>query len=212
MNAATSAVDPTQLAMIKAMMSEYDIHIGLDISGSMASPHKAGQTRWAAAKELILTVHTAASQIDDDGLNLVTFNSQSKVYKNIDAAGIESIFSAGPGGGTALAPALTSLFSVAGGDKKKDLIVVITDGEPSDPNEAIKALVAQANSQTNDDDCTILIMQVGNDKDATAYLKMLDDDLVKKHGAKFDIVDVKTAEEVYAAPSFAHLLQQAIAG
>ena len=69
--------------------------------------------------------------------------------------------------------------------------------------------IQQANSQANDDDCTVLFVQVGDDAAATRFLQSLDDDLA---GAKFDIVDAKTVTEADAFNSTAELIVAAIEG
>ena len=89
------------------------------------------------------------------------------------------------------------------------MIIVFTDGVPDDREAAAKRIVAQANSQANDDDCTVLFIQVGDDAAATRYLQSLDDDL---SGAKFDIVDVKTVAEADAFNTTAELIVATIEG
>ena len=108
-------------------------------------------------------------------------------------------------------PALAKSSENAGASPKKDLILILTDGEPDGGTKPAiaKTIIEQANSQDADDDCTICFIQLGNDAGATAFLKSLDDDL---KGAKFDIVDAITAEDVYKAPSLAHVLKAAITG
>jgi hypothetical protein len=209
MNAATAT--PEQTAMVKALMSEYDIHLLIDSSGSMNYPHITGQhqTRWQVANELCATISAAAKEIDGDGINIVTFGADTITYNNVTPDTLPSIFTKLPTGSTPLHLGLDAIFKVAGGTSKKDMIVCLTDGCPDNPQAAAASIVAQANSQTADDDCTVLFIQVGNDASATSYLKMLDDNL---KGSKFDIVDAVTAEDVYKAPSIAHLLQAAITG
>lgn len=46
-----------------------------------------------------------------------------------------------------------------------------------------------------DEEIGVQFLQIGGDPGATAFLKDLDDGLVAK-GAKFDIVDTKTADEM----------------
>lgn len=192
-------------------MSEYDIHFLIDASGSMLYPQVAGkpQTRWDAAKEVVGQFVSEALQIDTDGLNLITFGGKTKTYANADLSVVNDIFTAGPGGSTPLHEGLAQAFSVAGSSPKKDVIICFTDGQPDDPDAAKKVLVKQANSQKADDDCTVLFIQLGDDAGATTFLKSLDDDL-KPAGAQFDIVDVKTTADVYAASSIAELIQAAL--
>jgi hypothetical protein len=89
------------------------------------------------------------------------------------------------------------------------LIIVFLDGEVNDESEAQAELIAQANRQANDNDCTILFVQVGDDAAAKAMLERWDNELVQK-GAKFDIVDKKTVDEVAKYSSFEELLANAI--
>ncbi len=46
-----------------------------------------------------------------------------------------------------------------------------------------------------DEELAISFIQIGNDPDATKFLKLLDDEL-KGAGAKFDIVDTVTIEDI----------------
>lgn len=207
--ATSSTPNPQATSMIKALMSEYDIHLGIDSSGSMAGAHPGYSSRWAAAKELTTQINAAAKEIDTDGINLVTFGATVQTYDNVTDEQINAVFEAGPNGGTPLTEGLQALFKVAGSSPKKDLVVILTDGEPANKDSAAAAIIKQANSQSADDDLTVLFIQLGNDSSATAYLKSLDDGL---KSAKFDIVDAVTCDEVYAAPSFAHVLQAAIVG
>jgi len=56
--------------------------------------------------------------------------------------------------------------------------------------------VAATKKMTNEKELGILFLQVGQDPTATQYLQKLDDDLVAKAGAKWDIVDTKTYEQI----------------
>ena len=74
-------------------------------------------------------------------------------------------------------------------------IIVITDGEPSDGIQGQKALanliVNTSKKLESDNELGISFIQVGNDKQASEFLKKLDDELLSV-GAKFDICDTKT--------------------
>lgn len=197
---------------IIARLSEYDFVVAIDTSGSMAEPNKAGSstTRWEAVQETAMTFIRDVQQIDQDGLGLVLFGRQVESFDNVTADKAREVFAArSPRGSTPLAEALDAAFALAGKSNKKDFIVVFTDGVPDDRDAAAKRIIQQANSQANDDDCTVLFVQVGDDAAATAYLQSLDDDLA---GAKFDIVDAKTVTEADAFNSTAELIVAAIEG
>lgn len=191
-------------------LSEYDFVIAIDTSGSMGEPVKAGSstTRWQAVQESAMAMIRDVQQIDQDGLGLVLFGSRVESFDGVTADKAREVFAShGPRGSTPLAEALDAAFALAGKSDKKDMIIVFTDGVPDDKAAAAQRIIAQANNQANDDDCTVLFIQVGDDAAATTYLKSLDDDL---KGAKFDIVDAKTVTEADAFATTAELVAAAI--
>lgn len=193
-----------------AILSEYDFIVVIDTSGSMGSPVKAGstRTRWQAMQESVGTFVRDIEKIDTDGIDVVQLGGTCKSWTSVTSAKVDEMFATmSPRGSTPLAEALTEALKLAGKSAKKDFIVVFTDGTPDDSAAAANVIKRQANSQTADDDCTILFVQVGDDRDATAYLRSLDDDL---KGAKFDIVDAKTMTEADAFASTAELIVAAI--
>jgi Mg-chelatase subunit ChlD len=208
---ATALASPEQSAILKALLSEFDITIGVDRSGSMNGEHARGQSRWAAAQELTMGITAASLEIDDDGIDVVTFGGNNIVTSMAKSVGdVENIFKELPSGGTPLNEALQACFKVAGKSPKKDFILILTDGAPSGSQEDIARLIAEYTKKLDSDDaCTILFVQLGNDPAATKFLEFLDDGLVAKFGAKFDIVDVMKPEKLASYPSLAHALQAA---
>lgn len=198
------------LADMIARLSEFNFILLGDASGSMGDVVKAGSnvTRWAAMQESMTSFARDLAQIDSDGIDIVLFGgSNITTHNNVTGDKVKDIFATrSPRGSTPLAEALTAGLKAATGDKKK-FIIVFTDGVPDDKDAAAKVIVDQANSQANDDDCTFLFVQVGDDAAATKYLQQLDDDLT---AAKFDIVDAKTMAEAEAFASTAELVVNAI--
>ena len=192
-------------------LSEYDFIVVIDKSGSMGEPVKAGSsiTRWEAVQESAMTFVRDIEKIDSDGLGLVLFSGSSIAsYDGVTSATIRDAFSANtPRGSTPLAEALTAAFGLAGKSDKKDFIIVFTDGVPDDKAAAAEVIRKQSHKQETDDALTVLFVQVGDDAGATAYLKMLDDDL---KGCKFDIVDAKTVAEAEKFATTAELVIAAI--
>ena len=191
-------------------LSEYDFIIVIDTSGSMSEPVKAGSptTRWKAVQESAITLIRDVEQIDTDGLGMVLFGSQVQAFENVGVAKARDVFgTVTPRGGTPLAEALTEAIKLAGKSAKKDVIVVFTDGVPDDQAAAAAVLKNAANAQEKDEDLTILFVQVGDNAEASAYLKSLDNEL---KDAKFDIVDAKTVAEVDQFPSTQDLILAAI--
>lgn len=181
----------------------------IDASGSMSTDDVKGRSRWAYMQETAESFARDLNKIDSDGLGLVVFSGASiDSFDGVTPDKLTEVFrNRSPRGGTPLAEALQAALKLAGKSDKKDFIMVFTDGVPDDQVAAAKVIVQQSNAQANDDDLTILFVQVGYDAAASAYLRNLDDNL---KGAKFDIVDAKTIDEAEKFASTADLIIEAI--
>lgn len=199
------------IASAVAQLSEYDLYLLIDRSGSMDRPVKVGSTRsrWEAAQETTQQIADTMAKVDTDGITVVVFGGSTvRVQENVTGDKVAEVFATNrPSGSTPTDQALTETLRVAAKSAKKDLIVVMTDGVPDDKEALAKVIVAQANRQQADDDTTILFVQVGDDQQATDYLTRLDDGL---KGAKFDIVDAKTMAQAEEYSSIEQLLLAAI--
>jgi uncharacterized protein with von Willebrand factor type A (vWA) domain len=112
--------------------SEYDFVIGLDASGSMASPSTRypGKTRWQEAQETIFGLASVLGQYDADGIDVVVFGGSVEVFEGVTAEKVTDIFSKrSPRGSTPLAEAITKIDGL-NSDGKKAVALVFTDGEP----------------------------------------------------------------------------------
>lgn len=192
-------------------LSEYDFIVAIDTSGSMGEPVKAGSpvTRWESVQEAAMTFIRDIEKIDQDGIGLVLFGgSNIKSFDNVTSQVARDVFaSASPRGSTPLAEALTAALTLAGKSDKKDFVLVFTDGVPDDRSAAANVIRKASHAQESDDSLTILFVQVGDDRGATAYLESLDNDL---SGCKFDIVDAKTVAQAEAFSTTADLVLAAI--
>lgn len=182
-----------------------DYVLVLDKSGSMeATDCPGGQSRWKSAEESTVALSRKISTLDPDGITVIPFASSFKVYENVTPDTVQNIFTENsPMGGTTLAPVLKHVFAdyakrkAAGKAKANgEMLIVVTDGAPTDPSDVAKEIVRFGNTLENgDDEYGIQFIQVGKDVQASAFLKKLDDDLTSQ-GAKYDIVDTKTMEEL----------------
>jgi hypothetical protein len=76
-----------------------------------------------------------------------------------------------------------------------ETILVITDGEPDDRKAVMEVIVNATRKMDRDEELAISFVQVGDDVQATRFLKALDDQL-QGVGAKFDICDTVTIDEM----------------
>lgn len=182
-----------------------DYVLVIDRSGSMtATDTPSGQSRWKAAEESTLAIAKKLAEYDPDGITVYAFGSTFKKFENTTPDKVAQIFKEiEPMGGTALNPVLSDVFAdylkrkAAGNTKANgEMCIVVTDGSPQDGQEAARAIVQFGNKLDNaDEEYGISFIQIGKDQEASRYLKKLDDDLTSQ-GAKHDIVDTKTFEEV----------------
>lgn len=174
----------------------------IDRSGSMGEPiSKTNKSsRWDTVKESAIAVARACEKYDADGIDVYTFNKSFQKFANTTAAKVSEIFSSvQPMGGTDFVPVLTDVFNTHFKGDKPTTVLVITDGEPSEGVSGQRALakliIDTTNKMEGDAELGVEFIQIGNDPAASTFLKKLDDEL-QSNGAKFDIVDVKTCDEM----------------
>lgn len=182
-----------------------DYYLVIDTSGSMETKDcPGGKSRWQALQETTLAVANRLAEYDPDGITIVPFASKHKWYPNTTPGKVADLFKEiEPLGATVLTPALKACFDDYLQNKQKNqakangaIVLVVTDGQPNDEDDVAKAIVAFGNKlDTGDAEFGIQLLQVGQDAAASRFLKKLDDDLGKM-GAKHDIVDTKTMDEI----------------
>jgi len=185
-------------------MSNRDYTLIIDRSGSMAiKDQPGGRSRWTTARESAHALAAKCEELDPDGITLYVFGSKFRRYDNVTAERVGQVFVENePAGGTDLAGVLAHAFGSyferkrAGGAKADgETIVVVTDGEPDDQKAVMKTIVEATRRLDRDEELGVSLVQVGKDPLATRFLKALDDDLVRV-GARFDICDTITLEEM----------------
>lgn len=186
------------------MLDNRDYTLIIDKSGSMATPDQKGsKTRWATAQESTFALASKCEQFDPDGITVYVFSGRFKRYENVTASKVTQIFQENdPSGTTDLAGvlkhALDNFFQRKSSGQTKangETILVITDGEPDDRKAVMKVIIEASRQMDRDEELAISFIQVGTDAQATRFLKVLDDEL-QSAGAKFDICDTITMEDM----------------
>ncbi|MEH1965123.1 vWA domain-containing protein [Nostoc sp.] len=186
------------------MMTDRDYTLIIDKSGSMSTPDQVGgRSRWEIAQESTLALARKAEQFDPDGITVYLFSGRFKRYDDVTSAKVAQIFLENdPAGTTNLAgvlqDALNNYFQRKAAGKTKpngETILVITDGEPDDRKAVFEVIIHATRQMERDEELAISIIQVGSDAQATKFLKALDDQL-QSVGAKFDICDTVTLDDL----------------
>jgi uncharacterized protein with von Willebrand factor type A (vWA) domain len=186
------------------MLENRDYTLIIDKSGSMATPdQKGGRSRWVTAQESTFALASKCEQLDPDGITVYLFSGRFKRYENVTSSKVSQIFQENdPAGTTDLAAVLKhatdNYFERKSAGQTKpngETILVVTDGEPDDRKAVMKVIIEASRRMDRDEELAISFIQVGKDPHATRFLKVLDDEL-QTAGAKFDICDTVTMDDM----------------
>jgi uncharacterized protein with von Willebrand factor type A (vWA) domain len=170
------------------MLENRDYTLIIDKSGSMATKDKpGGSSRWQIMQESTLALASKCEEFDPDGMTVYLFSGKFKRYDNVTAAKVAAIFQENDPSGrtdlaTVLGDAVDNYFQRKAAGQvpaNGEIILVVTDGEPDD-RKAVMQVILNASQKL---------------EAATKFLKILDDDLGRA-GAKFDIVDTITMNDM----------------
>lgn len=187
-----------------SILENRDYTLMIDKSSSMAtSDTPDGKTRWEIAQESTVALAKKCEEIDPDGITVYLFSGRFRRYDNVTSEKVSRIYTENePMGRTDLASVLEdgleNFFQRKAANQTKangETFIIITDGEPTDRKALIRLIIEATQKIDRDEELAISLIQVGHDKKATAFLKALDDQL-QSAGAKFDIVDTVTVEDM----------------
>jgi uncharacterized protein with von Willebrand factor type A (vWA) domain len=197
-------------------LNNLDIELLLDKSGSMDTADcPGGLSRWKYAEEVAVALARKACKHDKDGIGVTVFAGSFKSYDGVTEAKVAEVFRENePNGSTDTAAALKSRLDAyfarkSSGGAKNVLLLVLTDGEPTDKLAVADVIVAATKKMDRDEEVAIQFVQVGKDAAAAKFLAFLDDGLTAK-GAKFDIVDTVTFDQIESL-SFTDLIEKSFA-
>jgi hypothetical protein len=186
------------------MLENRDYTLIIDKSGSMSiKDSPGGVSRWQIMQESTLALASKCEEFDPDGITVYLFSGKFKRYDNVTAEKVGTIFYENdPSGRTdlagVLADALANYFQRKAKGQTKlngETILVVTDGEPDDRKAVMRVIIEASQKMERDEELAISFIQVGNDPQATRFLKILDDEL-QSAGAKFDLVDTITMDDM----------------
>ncbi|KAF9226894.1 hypothetical protein BS17DRAFT_776296 [Gyrodon lividus] len=186
------------------ILRQYDTVIIMDDSGSMLQDH-----RWKEACEALSGLAQTAATYDRDGIDIHFLNHDNYAIGVKDSATVRQLFQhVQPHGPTPIAHKLellvgdyiNKLEKATRRKHRRDPLtlnqiksinfIVITDGAPTDePLDSILALARRLDSGNYPlTQVGLQFVQIGNDEDATEFLRQLDDDVSNSHGVR-DMVD-----------------------
>jgi len=205
MNTAAAQAAPTTNANNLELNKGDDFIIALDISGSMQNTDcPNGVSRLVYTLEQFGVFANEAAKWDTDGVSLYAFGANVHAYPDVSAdkiaSTVEELKNKKLEGMTMTHLAVNAAWKEhQERNNEQTVLMVFTDGEPSDPDSLLNAIADITNKVKDEREFNISFITVGNRTPGLeAFLKTLDDGVP---GAKYDIVDVKRLEDVdfYAA-------------
>lgn len=192
-SANTTSSLPTEL------LQDRDYYLLIDTSISMTAnyPRHGHVSRFEFVREGTLAFVDTITELDNDGITLLTFDAVYKVFDHVyELDQVHAIFDVPPAGmNTLLAKPLLYVFKDYL-QKKRDkqtqangaYVIVVTDGEAQDA-ESVKKYIAEFSRQLDSQsEVGILFLVIGDDPKALAFIEALDKDLKRSYNAQFDIV------------------------
>ena len=177
---------------LHTVLSTCEIVVLCDDSGSMGSTiteenidpfasNTIQMTRWMELKKLVATVITFCTAINPNGVDLYFLNRNKCVGVN-SIVGLQNIFSAPPSGDTQITKTLNQIYedkqSILSQSQKQLLIIVVTDGEPTDgTNDARSNLFRAIRNITKNSRIHISFAECTDQEDDMAYLDGWDNQL-----------------------------------
>lgn len=200
MNTSAAAVIPTANVNNLELNKGDDFIIALDISASMQAtdcPGSLSRTKYALEQFGVFVKE--ASKWDTDGVSLYAFGVNVHTLPDVNADGLDAAIgqiTSKPYEGATMTHSVVQKAYAEHLERKNEqtVLMVFTDGEPSDPDSLLKTIADITNQVKDEREFNIAFITVGNRTPGLeAFLAKLDDGIP---GAKYDIVDVKRLEEV----------------
>lgn len=192
-----AGVKTVELNAAATLLSEHKIILFIDQSGSMKKTDCPGNlSRWDWCELQSADLARLLVPLTHDGLTIVPFATDYKVYENCTPAAVAKIFKTeSPKGNTDLLNPLIGQLAhhLANKDPNRRplVIAIISDGRPDKEAEVADAIVTATKRMKYPKEVAIVFLQVGDAFNGKKFLTDVDENLVSR-GAKYDAVSVRT--------------------
>lgn len=193
---------PSDLKDIRALQ-DYDMVLIVDHSGSMnmsisrndTSPNSKN-SRWHWVQNQVFRASNEFANAFKRGVKLIMFDLGYDVYQNCSPGELFNIFQATKsGGGTNLTPPLKEVLKTKIVSGKPLIICVCTDGERISNYEDLRECIAEATQAIPGQYDLAIHFLIVNPREPDKEIATLKSDVMSA-GAKFDVVHVKTFNEI----------------
>ena len=162
------------------------------------------EQRWQQAHTQILEIAEQCHALAAKGLTVYCNSEETfRSHQDVNVENFQSLMDAAPAPAQlSLAPVLQTVFEQyftekAAGQQANngEIILILIDNEPTDRLAIAKQIVAASQKLEHNHEIGIGWIQVGDDSITKGFLVNLDNNLREK-GAKFDIVDHKSIQQI----------------
>ena len=179
------------------VLEGFDVVLIADDSGSMLTPLAATSpfapsiTRWDELKTSVKTIIDIASTMDSNGIDIYFLN-RPPLLNITNAAMVEQPFSQPPSGFTPIADAINRVLQAKQAvlAEKKLLIVILTDGEPTDTRGQVSVPQLEQALMYRPQQCFTTFVACTDDLQVMEYLNGWD-----KKIPRLDVVDDYRSEQ-----------------
>lgn len=188
--AADSPALKGKVANAQALL-DYQLVLLVDRSASMRTKDCPGDiSRWQWCRNNTQKLLNQSLAATASNLAIIAFDTSYKTYERNNQDSLGQIFRDElPDGETLMAPALTEAFRLVYRqlqNSKPAMVVVISDGRPTDFDQVKRRLIDQSNTLSKPELLQVMFFQIGSGENSLAEL---DTGLVAQ-GAKADLVSV----------------------
>jgi len=194
---------PSELKDIRALQ-DYDMVLIVDRSGSMSmgisgdenSPKSNNSSKWRWVQSQVIRASNEFANAFKRGVKLIMFDLGYDVYQNCAPGELFNIFLATKtGGGTNLTPPLREVLKTKIALGKPLIICVCTDGMRIGNYDDLTECIAEATKAIPGQYDLAIHFLIVNAKEPDKEITTLKSDVMKA-GAKFDVVHVKSFQEI----------------
>lgn len=182
------------------VVSNYDLIVVIDTSGSMAEPLKTLPiSKWEWCTRFVSSFATDIDPfLNGRGITIVRYSDSYSIYPRCSPSQVLTLFrGTDPEGSTNIGDPLQQLLDgyLASKRDRPLLITILTDGVPTDGPKVEEVIISATKKMHSQNEVQLTFLEVGDGNEGATLLRYLDSYLVAD-GAKFDVVKVMKFSEL----------------
>lgn len=189
----SASISEPQLEQNKyKVVSNYDLVIVIDTSGSMAEPLKTlPLSKWEWCTKFVSSFATGVNPLlNGRGITIVRYSDTHSIHPRCSPVQVLTLLrGTDPVGRTNIGDPLQELLNdfLSGKRDRPLLIALLTDGIPTDGPKVEEVIINATKKMHSKNEVQMMFLEIGEENEGTTLLRYLDNYLVAD-GAKYDVV------------------------